>query len=164
MRKAIIFKIISLSLLVFWCALIFMFSAQNADRSSETSGTVVKRIVGAVYPDYKKLSEEKQQSITDTVTVVVRKTAHFSEYFVLGVFSFLTAVAYTKRELKWRGAVAFAFCVLYSVSDEWHQYFVVGRACRVTDMLIDSTGSLAAIILLLVITKKIKNSRLIEVG
>lgn len=164
MRKGLIFKITSLSLLVFWCVLIFVFSAQNAENSSKTSGAVVTRVVETVYPDYKTLPKEKQQSITDTVTVMVRKTAHFSEYFVLGVFAFLTAVAYTKWGLKWRCATAFAFCVLYSVRDEWHQYFVVGRACRVTDMLIDSMGSLAAVILLLVITQKIKNSRLIEVG
>ena len=32
-------------------------------------------------------------------------------------------------------------CFLYAVSDEIHQSFVPGRACRLLDILIDTSGS-----------------------
>ncbi len=32
-------------------------------------------------------------------------------------------------------------CFLYAVSDEIHQYFVPGRACRMLDVIIDTSGS-----------------------
>ncbi len=159
MKRIGVFKIVSLSLLVFWCILIFMFSAQNAEMSSKTSGTVVTRVVETVYPKYKTLPKEKQQDITNVTTIIVRKTAHFLEYFVLGVFSFFTVVAYTKQKLKWRFAIAVAFCVIYSISDELHQYFVPGRACRMFDVFIDSMGSVVAVLLLAVVTKKITKIR-----
>jgi VanZ family protein len=43
---------------------------------------------------------------------------------------------------------AAAFCTLYAVSDEIHQYFVPGRACRFGDICIDTAGSILAIVLL----------------
>lgn len=32
-------------------------------------------------------------------------------------------------------------CFLYAAGDEIHQYFVPGRACRMLDILIDTSGS-----------------------
>lgn len=32
-------------------------------------------------------------------------------------------------------------CFLYALSDEIHQYFVPGRACRVFDVIVDTAGS-----------------------
>ena len=37
--------------------------------------------------------------------------------------------------------ITIAICFLYAVSDEIHQYFVPGRACRLFDVLIDTSGS-----------------------
>ncbi len=31
-------------------------------------------------------------------------------------------------------------CFLYAISDELHQYFVPGRACRLLDIFIDTSG------------------------
>ena len=36
---------------------------------------------------------------------------------------------------------AVVLCVLYSISDEVHQYFVPGRSAGVIDILIDTVGS-----------------------
>ncbi len=154
MSKTKLFKIVSIVLLVAWCVIIFMFSAQNAEESSKTSGTIVVSVIEAIYPKYETLHEEQQKNIIDIITVVVRKTAHFLEYFILGAISFLTVTAYTKREFKFRALLAIVFCVAYSISDEIHQYFVPGRACRILDVFIDSMGSLTAILLLVLIVKK----------
>lgn len=159
MKKAQIFKISALVLLLCWCVVIFLFSAQNAEKSSDTSSGIVIKIVKTLYPEFENFSTEKQESITNTLTFAVRKTAHFSEYFVLGALTFVAAVTFYKYKFLIRSLVAFVFCILYSISDEVHQYFVPGRACRMFDIFVDSCGSLTAIILLSVIVLKSKKIR-----
>lgn len=154
MNKIQKFRIFSFVLLGIWMILIFAFSSQNADKSSKTSGSVVTVVIEAVYPEYETLSPEKQTSIINEVTHIVRKTAHFSEYFILGALSFLAAVTFNRFNIFLRYAAAFVFCVLYSVTDEIHQYFVPGRACRVFDIFIDSMGALVAIILFVIVVGK----------
>lgn len=153
-RRAVIFV-----LLFCWMALIFYFSAQPADESSELSGGFVTAIIKAVYPTFDALSQQQQAHITDILSFIVRKTAHFSEYFVLGVLSFWAVDTLNERKEFVKALTAFVFCVIYSASDEFHQYFVPGRACRFVDVLIDLSGSLTAIILLAFILYKIRNTR-----
>jgi hypothetical protein len=43
------------------------------------------------------------------------------------------------------------FCVLYSVSDEFHQLYSNGRSGNIKDVLLDSLGSLCGILLLLLL-------------
>jgi len=38
--------------------------------------------------------------------------------------------------------ITVAVCFLYAISDEVHQYFVPGRACRVFDVIVDTSGSI----------------------
>ncbi len=37
--------------------------------------------------------------------------------------------------------ITISICFLYALSDEIHQFFVPGRACRILDVLIDTLGS-----------------------
>jgi VanZ family protein len=37
------------------------------------------------------------------------------------------------------------FCILYAISDEVHQLFVLGRGAQVVDVLIDSLGAFVGI-------------------
>lgn len=108
-------------------AAIFFFSAQSAGESSVLSDTVVDMI-------------RHDGSLTERLTVIVRKTAHFLEYALLG------GLFYTGNRLtgvKRRLSAAAAVSSLYAVSDEIHQYFVPGRACMAADVLLDSCGALA---------------------
>lgn len=159
MNKTQIFRISSFVLLIFWCVLIFLFSAQNAEKSSNTSSGIVIKIVETLYPEFENFSTEKQESITNTLTFAVRKTAHFSEYFVLGALAFTVVVTFTRYKLFVRNLCAVLFCALYSISDEIHQYFVPGRACRLFDMFVDVSGSFIAVMLLTVIVLKNKKIR-----
>ena len=50
--------------------------------------------------------------------------------------------------------------ILYAASDEFHQLFVPGRSGQITDVLIDSGGLLAGILLVVLIKSfYIKQSR-----
>lgn len=123
------------------------------------SSGFVSAVITVICPEYSELTDDAKANITDKVTFVVRKTAHFSEYFVLGVLAFLTAVTFKKYKIIYRSMASFVICVIYSVSDEFHQYFVSGRACRFTDILIDSAGSLLAIVLMtFIFVKTVKSA------
>ena len=43
---------------------------------------------------------------------------------------------------------AVILCVLYSISDEVHQYFVPGRSCELRDILIDISGCILAVLII----------------
>lgn len=129
-----------------WMMFIFMMSQQNADTSTETSlraGTLVAELV---VPGYRDWTAAEQRALAMQIDYPVRKIAHASEYTVLGILyslSVLSVSAVPKR--KKLLCTAFPLGVLYAASDEFHQLFVPGRAGRVSDVPIDSSGVLLGI-------------------
>ena len=130
---------------------VFLFSCENADDSSDTSGRFVNLIISIFYGDYDELPMWEQEEIRGNISHFIRKTAHFTIFAALGFFAFLTS---GQRKLLCKGTAAvLIFCGLYAVSDELHQYFVPGRACMLRDMLLDTCGSLAGIVAALAAVK-----------
>lgn len=123
---------------------IFLFSCENADASSDTSGNFVNLIIGIFYGDYDELPLWEQKEIRGEISHFIRKTAHFVIFAALGFFAFL--ISGQKKLLCMGTAAVLIFCGLYAVTDEIHQHFVPGRACMVRDMLLDTCGSLAGIV------------------
>ena len=66
---------------------------------------------------------------------------HFGIFFMLS-FSLLAGLMPKKILFL---ALSLAF-VIYALSDEIHQYFVLGRACTIFDFAVDSLGILSALI------------------
>jgi VanZ family protein len=100
-----------------------------------------------VIPDFEEWTVEEQQNFAEEWDYPIRKAAHMTEYAVLG-FLLLGALA-GKRTEKYKVAAiqAFAVAVVYASSDEIHQYFVPGRACRIYDVGFDSAGALIGILI-----------------
>ena len=137
---------------------IFLFSCENADNSSDTSGRVARILLSIFRPGFKDLSSEEKAVIVSGMQHFVRKAAHFTAYMAL---CFCASIAVGKRPLFSSGTVGvLAFCFLYAGSDEIHQYFVPGRACMFRDVLLDTAGGLTGILismlLWLIISKIIK--------
>ncbi len=149
-------RIISLILLIAWMIFIFSLSAQNAETSTQTSGGVISSIVRIFYPDFDKLSSEEQTEFIAPYQGFVRKTAHFTAYAILGVFSFFTYISYKKIPLKIRFSSSLITCLAYSISDEIHQLFIPGRSGEIRDICIDFCGSLLSITILTIISKSRK--------
>jgi len=67
---------------------------------------------------------------------------HYAAYFVLAL-----TIAYGQGERlasSWKGFLLnVAICVLYGISDEWHQSFVPGRSPEMADIWRDAAGSAA---------------------
>lgn len=133
-------------------AVIFFFSSQTGDESTVVSDGVVSVTAGG------------DMTGNRIITVIVRKSAHFLEYSALGamVYFGLRRVGNEKKQGR-RVAFSGLFGSLYAVTDELHQYFVPGRACMLTDILIDACGSFlgAAVMLLLykLIGRLVKNNK-----
>ena len=161
MKRIYFDRAFSALLLLGWMSLIFMFSAQTGDTSGNTSGSIVDVIINMFYPKFNTLSPAKQLDIIEFWQIIVRKTAHFTEYAILGV---LCANALRTFKINtivfWTASVS--ICVLYAISDEIHQYFVPDRACRILDVCIDTAGAVSGIAFFVVfvfLIKKIKEKR-----
>ena len=141
--QAILFGILT----VIWCIVIFSLSAENADESSQTSGTFVDIVCEVFVPGFEEQTETKQAEIREDVSFYVRKTAHFTAYGILGSLAYLTFCMIKRRRVRIPAAVGFA-CV-YACTDEFHQSFVGGRSCELRDVIVDTCGALTFVLLLI---------------
>lgn len=141
-------KHIALVLLIVQCVVIFSFSAQDKKKSSDGSERITSRIVHQLGGDEKSVG--MRQKMTRETEVLVRKSAHLLLFTVLGVLAYLTARNYLKNKHFLWSAI---FCLLYAISDEIHQILVPGRAGLVSDVLIDTAGSILGIGILFIIFK-----------
>ena len=75
---------------------------------------------------------------------IIRKCGHFTEYFILSLL-ILRGIRAGRRDsrLVWALA-AIAIVAAYASLDELHQSFVPGRTPAVADVLLDTTGGIAA--------------------
>ena len=131
-----------LALLV-WMGVIFYFSHQSGDASIQLSDGFLDSF------------ESLFQNFFDyyTLSYIVRKIAHFTEYFILGLLIYHLVKQYrviSKTEIIWM----ILFCVIYAMSDEFHQVFIGGRSPKVFDVIIDSLGSSLSILILQLLQKR----------
>lgn len=137
-------KIIYTILLLIMMAVIFMFSNQNAKTSQATSDKVASDIVNTVEIVTKnEIQKGKKESIIENTRFLVRKTAHFTLYFILGIIAYLLFTSYGVKKTVYYSIL---FCFLYACSDEIHQLFLDGRTAKILDVCIDTCGSSLAII------------------
>lgn len=129
---------------------IFSFSSQGGTSSSQLSMKVSGVICSVVFSRYEKFTEKQQSFVVKEMHYFIRKLAHFAIYMILGMFTYAALVPY-KEELKKPALISLIICGVYAVSDEIHQYYIPGREMRVTDMLLDTFGSLIGIIIVYVI-------------
>jgi VanZ family protein len=95
-----------------------------------------------------------------TLNYVVRKSAHFTEYAILGAFLFraFRADASMRWRLRW-AVYSFVAAASWALLDEFHQTLTRTRGGSVWDALLDSTGALFALIMIAVINRHSSNSR-----
>ncbi|RGY96753.1 VanZ family protein [Clostridium sp. AM58-1XD] len=139
-NKNFIIKYGKTALLILWMAVIFMFSHAPADDSTEVSRRA-GRIIGSItVKDFEEWSDKKQEVFLERIDHTVRKSAHFTEYMILGILC-LAVLGSQKRGKSW------LLGTCYAITDEIHQYFIPGRSCQISDMVLDSFGVAAGVIL-----------------
>ena len=149
-------KIISGIVTVAVMGLIFFFSSQTAAESSNTSSGILDKLIYMISPF---VSMDGAMAIREVCHVIVRKSAHFILYFILGVSAANTSFWCFKTRTIYLVLMSFVFCVLYAISDEVHQYFVPGRAMMATDVLIDRIGAILGCLLFFAVKRYIVRRR-----
>ena len=138
-------KVIYSILIVLWMSVIFCLSNQPAIDSTELSDGFISNTIGNVYKFFNKnISSDELNEIKVKYTHPVRKMAHFTIYMILGILVTLLVREYNVSFNKCL-SISLLVCLLYSISDEVHQLFVIGRSGEILDVLIDTSGSFIGI-------------------
>ena len=154
MNKKIIIRMLLILAIVINCITIFKFSAEKSEKSDQTSGKVINTII-ELNPKTRSLSQEEKEKEKQKIITPVRKTAHFTIYLSLGVWTYLLFKTFKgKEKLKVLGSVCYAF--LYACTDEFHQRYVPGRSGEFRDVCIDTCGAIVGVLIIYVIVNIIK--------
>lgn len=128
-------KILSWFLFLGVITLIFLFSHQTGNESSNLSSNVLMNIEKILHVSLKH----------DIFSFGLRKLAHFTEYAILGISTLNLISCYlqiNKKTIIY--SVLFVLC--YASLDEIHQLFIPSRCGSIFDVLIDSCGGSFGII------------------
>lgn len=143
-------RTIFLILIIINCITIFYFSNQVADVSSTSSGRIVNFIANLL-PFIKNMPEaEKEVICSEVLQPIVRKTAHFSIYALLGFWIINFALTYRGSDYK-KVLWSWIFGTVYAITDEIHQLFIPGRSGEIRDVCIDLLGVLTGILVVVII-------------
>jgi VanZ family protein len=122
-----------------WAAVIFSLSTDAF--SADHTGRVLRPILFWLIPH---LTEQGFEAIH----ILVRKTAHFTEYFIFCLLLY-RGIRGGQRGWRWSWALAALFIAAgYSALDEIHQAFVASRTASPYDSLLDSIGAAFAVVAL----------------
>ncbi len=140
-RKTIIgFILILLSL--FTTCFIFYNSIKTAESSTIQSETV------------RNLVEESIEKITDSKpnisSNVIRKFAHYIEFFVLGLFITASVSIFSKNLIK-NSVLPIFICLIIALIDETLQLAFDGRSGQLSDVWLDFSASFTSILIFAVI-------------
>ncbi|MGM9942455.1 MAG: VanZ family protein [Bulleidia sp.] len=110
---------------------IFSNSLMNGEISSGTSGNLTRQLLAI-------LSSMGIHLSFDFFHHLIRKTAHFCEYALLGL---LVTLCNRKKPLFSSSKITTAvFCIIPPLMDECLQLFIPGRSGALTDSLLDMCG------------------------
>ncbi|HTZ46944.1 MAG TPA: VanZ family protein [Verrucomicrobiae bacterium] len=136
-----------------WAAFISIMSTDrfSAEHTSRIIEPILRWLIPAMSADTLEL-----------VHHLIRKSAHFTEYFVFFMLLYhgIRATRRTTRRWHWSWAlIAWLIAALYSVLDEVHQIFVPSRGPSPWDSLLDSTGALFALLVLFFLYRRFLRPR-----
>ena len=141
----IIYGALALAVLLF----IFSNSLRNGEESMNQSSFFVT-IFQAIFDPNKNMP-------LDDVTYIVRKLAHFTEFFILGLTTTMFLYHLGKEINKRNYILPFFICLLSASIDEFIQNFT-GRTSSGVDVIIDFSGSSLAIAIIIITVLLIEKS------
>lgn len=140
-RKQLVTRIVLWVLVIGIMVGIFCFSNQKSVESMELSD-------GLLYDIVRFLKLDVPDDVMAFLSVFIRKVAHFSVYAALGacVYALLEKGYFVKQKASL--CITPLICAIYAITDEVHQLFVAGRSGAAGDVLIDTSGSIAGMLVI----------------
>jgi len=122
-----------------WVLLITSFSTTHF--SANNTAIIIEPWLSKVFPSL---------SLTTIhfIHVMIRKSAHFSEFGVLAILVFgIWATRVPKWKLQW---LAYTLVIVVSLAllDEYHQAFVRSRNASLGDSFVDTFGAITSLLLI----------------
>ena len=130
-NKPKITKIILIAAIVLCVVFIWSRSFRNASESNAESSAVISFLRPVL--EWLKIPEESWSHL-------VRKTAHFTEFFIIGL---LLSALFRGRHILFPLLIGF----LVAAADETIQLFISGRSGEFSDVLLDTAGATAAMLI-----------------
>ena len=146
MKKNII-RAVLLILVIVISSIIFGFSAQDG----ETSGGISKGVI-TIIADVFNLNGDTRNIFIEKGEGVIRKLAHFGIYTLLGLAS-MGFIATFNLKRKNQILITTVWGFLYASTDELHQMFINGRNASFLDVLLDTSGVIFGILLIIIYFK-----------
>ena len=136
-------KIIYLLLVLIVLSSIFFFSSKTSTESNGTSKKLIKGTISVIEKITHKEFDKKR--LVNKLNYPVRKLAHFTIFFLLGLslFLFINTFNIDNKIL-----ISIIACFLCAILDETHQMFSLGRSPLLLDVCIDTIGAFVGIILI----------------
>ena len=135
--------------LIGWMSMIFYMSNQSGEISSNQSGLILKM--------FEIIGIDLNSSLGEYASLLIRKSAHFLEYFILYLLNLNLLKYYLPK--KNARVLSLLGVFLYASSDEIHQHFIPGRAMAFTDVIIDTFGGFIASVVEFVFSKRKENKK-----
>jgi VanZ family protein len=141
-------------ILYYWvpvlCWMAVVFSASADTQSSQHSSALFVPLIRWLFPHI-------SPATLDELHHLFRKTCHLTEYAILALLVWRAVRRPVRRDPRpWNWAEAglsLSVVFAYAASDEFHQIFVPTRTPLITDVMIDTSGGAAALLLLWVLSK-----------
>lgn len=124
-------KIVKLLLIIIWLLVIFLFSNQDGSTSTSLTNGILEKYLFFVD--------------SDIFFMIIRKMAHITEYFILGilVLNFINEFKVDKKII-----ISILICFILASFDEFHQLFIPDRTGCLLDVFIDMIGASLGILIL----------------
>lgn len=137
-------RIIYTFLLVIWMIIIFIFSNQSGTNSLKVSDNLTRNTINTVNKiTNTEMKKKDKDKLVLNSRFIVRKIAHFTLYFILGILVYLTLSSYNIKKNILIFSILFVF--IYAISDEVHQLLLQSRTFRFLDIFIDTiAGSISS--------------------
>ena len=121
---------------ILWLGFTFLMSTKTF--SAENTSRIIEPIVRFLFPS---ISHHGMILVHE----IIRKLAHVTEYFILGILLFraFKGSLASPHSLRW-AALSLLILVVAASGDEFHQMFVPGRTPSIIDVGIDSFGGFLA--------------------
>ena len=130
---------------IIWMIFIFIMSHTNGNESSNQSNFIVKIVLEFININH------------ETLSFMIRKTAHMSEYAILLLFIYYGL--YKTITYKYQLLISLLITFIYACSDEFHQLFIPGRSGQFMDVLIDTSGALIMLLIIYLWQKRKKPNK-----
>lgn len=144
------------SITVLWSFFIFSFSFQDADTSSSLSSGFGQWIIETFFPFMGNYLEKMTTEQIEFLHHILRKCGHFTEFFILGIFSMQT---FAQTEIRGRYLWAEVMCMAVASTDETIQLFSDGRSGQISDVLLDSIGAAVGIFVMYLLRRLVLKQR-----